>query len=134
MPPRAYAKRSVEVSCISGGCPHNDRMQKSVEVDVKKELFIENLELIKKLEEVGGITTSALSLVGAMSMIDFSAVITHLVEVAKLIGDPDNWIEWWVYESDCGKDKESIQSVKVNGKFYDLTTPEQLYLFLVNYE
>lgn len=48
--------------------------------------------------------------------------------------DKDDWISWWVYETDFNRRKDLTAKHK-NGKPIKLGTPEELYKFLVkNYE
>ena len=44
--------------------------------------------------------------------------------------DKDDWLGWWIYEKDFGKNKKLTARYK-NKKPIKLDTPEQLYKFLV---
>lgn len=44
-----------------------------------------------------------------------------------LIGDENDWIEWWIYE---GKENPKENAINCNGKKWTIDSPETLYDFL----
>jgi len=46
-----------------------------------------------------------------------------------IFNDKGDWIGWWMYEKDFGKDKK-MQAYYKNGKEIKLDTAEDLYIFL----
>ena len=54
-------------------------------------------------------------------------VVNLLIEV---MNDKDEWISWWLYECDYGKDIEKYAAIGPDNVEIDLSTPEKLYDFL----
>ena len=57
--------------------------------------------------------------------------VTEIVQALKdEFNDKDDWLSWWLYEKDFGKNKKLTATYK-NKKPIKLDTPEQIYKFLV---
>jgi hypothetical protein len=52
----------------------------------------------------------------------------HLLELS--VKDEEKYVSWWVFETDFGK-RDIVNSLRVNDKSVDVSTPEKLYDFLV---
>ena len=48
------------------------------------------------------------------------------------MNDAGNWICWWIYDMNCGRDVENgvLVAEEEDGREIDLTTPEKLYDYL----
>ena len=60
--------------------------------------------------------------------IDHESLVVNLLE--KLTEDEEDWIGYWAWENDYGRELEP-DSVKQHGEPVDLRTPSQLYDFLL---
>lgn len=59
---------------------------------------------------------------------------TKLIETLEMaMNDINNWISWWCFEADYGRNKSIVDHTVTNGdtKHFEITTAEQLYDFLV---
>lgn len=66
---------------------------------------------------------------------DFTGFFTQdssfIIEwLEKAMGDKDDWISWWVYETECGTVSEDLCTATEDGKKWVLRTVENLYDFL----
>lgn len=52
----------------------------------------------------------------------------HLLEL--FVKDDEKYVSWWIFETDFGK-RDIVNSLRVNDKPVDVSTPEKLYDFLV---
>ena len=52
----------------------------------------------------------------------------HLLELS--VKDDEKYVSWWIFETDFGK-RDIVNSLRVNDKPVDVSTPEKLYDFLV---
>ena len=63
----------------------------------------------------------------------FQSMVLNLLSEA--IGDSNDWIHWWAYETNFGQD-EYLRKIFEKGKegkvVYDLSSPEELYDFLID--
>ena len=46
------------------------------------------------------------------------------------VKDDEKYVSWWIFETDFGK-RDIVNSLRVNDKPVDVSTPEKLYDFLV---
>lgn len=57
----------------------------------------------------------------------FQSMVLNLLSEA--MGDADDWVFWWVLETDFGRD-EYLRKIHDKEVVYDLASPEKLYDFL----
>lgn len=105
---------------------------------ISKETFCDALDLIKfrqeEIKQLESIQQDYIACIFEQQYDSFyEAICDLIVESMKLpsneiLGDS---IRWWIYETNCGKDKPNI---KVGTKNFVLDTPEKLYNYLIKYE
>lgn len=59
----------------------------------------------------------------------FQSMVLNLLSEA--IGDTDDWVHWWAYETDFGRDI-TFATIHDGDITYQLTSAEKLYDFLVD--
>lgn len=57
----------------------------------------------------------------------FQSMVLNLLSEA--MGDANDWVHWWVFETDFGRD-EYLRKIHDKEVVYDLASPEKLYDFL----
>ena len=70
-----------------------------------------------------------------MELTSFSFCAYEDITINLLIdamGDDADWIGWWVWEADWGSPEYTLD-VEVDGKTYDVSTPDKLYDFMIEY-
>jgi len=100
---------------------------------IDKKTFVQIINNIVEQEKIDSDFGKALEsvcdsycLYGTKNKIYQSLFLT-LKEIFK---DKNDWIVWWIYETDCGKNKE-LKAYYKNKKEIKLNTSEQLYDFLI---
>lgn len=107
---------------------------------LSKEKFV---EIINKLKEVDDFVTETNDKARKLSdavISDFfnaqSLSISHeglVVELLENIFKDKDYISWWIYETDYGRNKDMAKVWPEDGTEIKLNTAEQLYEFLVKY-
>lgn len=105
---------------------------------ISKELFcdiinhIEDIEIMaNEMNEVFEKHTSN-DFFDAAGLIDFNIIDLTIKALEEMFHDPDDWITWWMYETNYGYDEES-NTVYHNGEVNCLLSPGDLYDFLYEY-
>jgi len=99
---------------------------------IKLTTFKKAIESIKKQREKELKFCKALedimdgNFVPEMSIDILEALLSCLKDI---FNDREDWVDWWIYEKDFGKDKKLTARYK-NGKEIKLDTVEDLYVFL----
>lgn len=95
-----------------------ETIEKFIKIHKQREL------LIDKLQELFGFTDSVMLYDTLFEMEDFSI---ELVE--EIVGDKAKWIEWFVYENDCG---ESEYEAGPQDNFKKIKTVDDLLELIEN--
>ena len=61
---------------------------------------------------------------------EYEGIISRLL--TEVMEDENEWISWWLYERDYGRDVTPKSASYSEREYIDLTTPEKLYDFLYN--
>ena len=102
---------------------------------ISKKTFVDTINSMVKLtvmeEEIRDIyRKNNIEMCGGDVYWEYEGIISNLLSEA--MEDVDEWVIWWIYERDYGRDI-TPKSVSYSEKEYiDLTTPEKLYDFLYN--
>ena len=98
-----------------------------------KKLFIESIEALKKQIVYDQKVCDTMSeIFDGFCIYDNGAVINQLIKVlAEIYGDKSEWIEYYIYELDFGKQWKK-DSVSQDGNNIPLKTPEDLYNLITN--
>ncbi len=99
---------------------------------IKLTTFKKAIEAIKKQSEKELKFCDALEdIIDGRFVPEMSTDILHaLIECLEdTMSDKDEWISWWIYEKDFGKNKKMTAHYE-NGKNIKLDTVEDLYKFL----
>ena len=102
---------------------------------ISKERFVKTLDFIKKMHSV----EDDINDIFRRNNMEFSSVSyceyeNELFELlSDCMNDTGNWICWWIYDMNCGRDVENgvLVAEEEDGREIDLTTPEKLYDYLV---
>ncbi|GAG01981.1 unnamed protein product [marine sediment metagenome] len=103
---------------------------------IKKKTFIECIEAIKKQNEIEHKVCDALELVVDGNFIPMfsETIFSQLLKVMEESMNDKDWISWWMFEKDFGRDKK-MKGYHKNGRVIKLDTAEDLYKYLVkNYK
>lgn len=99
-----------------------------------KELFLKTMkELIALKDDQKELNDAFKKLDPDFNFINFGrheCLITALLNDA--MKDSNDWIGWWLYECNMGRDKKMVNSVTDNGKKVKTEKLEDLYEFLVS--
>lgn len=105
---------------------------------ITKKKFVEIIErlrnyddLQKKIQELfkDNIDNQEMDFMNAGSIcIGHETIVVKLLE--NMFNDRENWISWWLYECNYGRDF-SLGDLEVDGVEIDLSTPEKLYDYLI---
>ena len=100
-----------------------------------KELFVKSIKAIKdqKIKEEKLCKDLNVLIDGHFVCHFNEPILISLIEVlADSMGDKDEWIEWWLWDTNFGKDHNEV---KVKGRSYCIKTAGDLYKFLkMHYE
>lgn len=101
--------------------------------DNKKNIFVETLNVLQQQHEKDDKLSEALKEMDLLSqgfIYNWYDVETQTIKLLKLLtksSDPNEFIEWWIYETDFGKHNTIVE---YNDVEYNINTPEDLYNFL----
>ena len=102
---------------------------------ISKKTFVDTINSMVKLavmeEEVRNIyRKNNIDMCGGDVYWEYEGIISNLLSEA--MEDVDEWIIWWIYERDYGRDVTPKSASYSEKEYIDLTTPEKLYDFLYN--
>ena len=102
---------------------------------ISKELFVESINAIKKQEEYDHKCTDAFQIILNEDRIiigyDNSILRTQLIRVLeKLMEDNGEWIQYFIYDLDYGKNYKEGCAIYKDKSPIDLSTAEKLHHFL----
>lgn len=101
---------------------------------ISKERFVRTLEFIKKMhgveDDVNDIFQRNNMEFSSISYCEYENELFELL--SDCMNDTGNWICWWIYDMNCGRDVENgvLVAEEEDGREIDLTTPEKLYDYL----
>ena len=101
---------------------------------ISKKRFVRVLNFIKKMHEVEDEVNDAFRRnkmeFNSFSFCDYENELFELL--ADCVNDENDWISWWLYDANYGKDIENggLYVENEDGSKIDLTTPEKLYDYL----
>lgn len=99
---------------------------------IDKQLFVKLIEIIEN--EIGRQNTKAKMLEDVLPMdscvMPDYELINELVELLDGATTNQDWVSYFVWELDCGKNEMANDCVKANDKTYSLKDAAQLYDFL----
>ena len=104
---------------------------------ITKKLFIETIEALKKQEEHDDKCRDAFNVILPDDRVmgyDNTHITHHLIELLKLSfkdNHRDSWIDYFIYELDFGAKYTYGCASERDGTDIDLSTPEELYKFLL---
>ena len=84
---------------------------------ITKDEFVNSLNKLKEQSDIDPIYHNVLW-----------ELSVHLLELS--VKDDEKYVSWWIFETDFGK-RDIVNSLRVNDKPVDVSTPEKLYDFLV---
>lgn len=94
-----------------------------------KERFVEYMTEFEELKKIeSNISKAFQELDTDFNFISFGRyerLVTRLLE--ESMNDKDEWISWWIYEADFGKNVRIADSVKSSGVKIPVRTSGQLY-------
>ena len=100
-----------------------------------KELFIETLEKIEKQLKYDSKCHDAFSIIlpnDYVSGYDYSIILSQLIKILEIeFNDESGWIEYFIWELDCGKNYKDYMITDKNNKNIDMSTIESLYEILM---
>ena len=94
---------------------------------IDKKKFV---EIIKKHIEVNELELRACSFHIAPEMFTTHQQLFELYISMFLSKERADWLSWWMYEADFGKNKSIANSALINGRKFELETPEEFVNFL----
>jgi hypothetical protein len=109
----------------------------SKKIKISKELFIETINKIKEQIDHDDKCWEAFKIILPNDFVtgyDNNIVIGQLIKILKVAtkdDHKDSWIEYFIYELHFGKKYAEGCATYKNGENIDLSTPEDLYEFLV---
>ena len=100
---------------------------------ISKKTFVDTINSMVKLavmeEEVRNIyRKNNIDMCGGDVYWEYEGIISNLLSEA--MEDVDEWIIWWIYERDYGRDVTPKSASYSEKEYIDLTPPEKLYDFL----
>ena len=98
----------------------------------KKEFIKILTELVSLKKDEENLNKAFEKLEPEFNCVSFSrheSLIIRLLEIA--MNDKSNWIEYWIYECDCGKDAEKGGVRDKDGKDIPIKTMDDLYNLLI---
>lgn len=102
-------------------------------MNISKEEFVEVINEIKEAMElwdkIEDLTANSSCQVGCQLEITHEATVIRLLEL--LTFDEYEYIQWWIYETDFGKERTEIYNSD-DSVYVDIKTPEDLYDHLFN--
>lgn len=97
---------------------------------MKEELFIESIEAIKKQYTHDKKCSEAFSIIlpnDHISFYDNNILMDQLIKVlSEMVGDKSDWIDYYIYELDFGKNYKDYKVI-LDNKEYFIKTPKDLY-------
>jgi hypothetical protein len=103
-------------------------------VTISKELFIESIyEIEKQLIHDRNCNKAFQTILpnDYVSGYDNNLILNQLVKLLKVsVGEDYGWIDYFIYELDCGKLYDQSK-VLIAGKPFELKTPEDLWAVIV---
>lgn len=57
-------------------------------------------------------------------------LVAHMIEILDFCTNDNNWVNYWVYELECGKSWDANDVSDPLGNSIDISTPEKLYDFI----
>ena len=102
---------------------------------ISKKTFVDTINSMVKLavmeEEIRDIyRKNNIEMCGGDVSWEYDGIISNLLSEA--MEDVDEWVIWWIYERDYGRDVTPKSASYSEKEYIDLTTPEKLYDFLYN--
>lgn len=104
---------------------------------ISKEKFVEIINFMRERDTSFDIIASAMEKVCPGFDVDFVPNLSYNGKIIDLLNtffpdeQEDSLIEYYVYEANYGTER-GMEFIIVDGKEYDITTPEQLYDALVD--
>lgn len=101
---------------------------------ISKERFVRVLEFIKKMhgveDDVNDIFQRNNMEFSSISYCEYENELFELL--CDCMNDTSDWISWWIYDMNCGRDVDNgvLVAEDEKGTEIDLTTPEKLYDYL----
>jgi len=106
-------------------------------IHVSKEMFCSTLEAIKNQKEHDRKCMKALQIVFADAFLcaynnqEIENKLVEILQVATNDKHKNSWIEYWIYELECGKRYKHGSVTNADKSIIDLSTSEKLYEFLI---
>ena len=100
---------------------------------LSKKTFVDTINSIIKQDVTDDAFATALETVCDSSCLYGTKNLIYaslLVVLKEIFEDKDDWISWWLYDKEFGKDK-TLKAYYKNKKEIKLDSPEDLYKFLI---
>lgn len=97
---------------------------------ITKEKFIYYMdELIRKHKELNSLYDAVENITGAIpdTLIDTTNESLEIELLKELVEDKENWIDWFIFECDCGDNNDFAQVVDRNGKEIPVKNSKDLW-------
>ena len=101
---------------------------------ISKDRFVRVINFVKKMheaeDEINEVYKQNNMEFNSFSFCEYEGELIDLL--IDCVNDENDWICWWIYDTNCGKDLENGRLCAENedGSKIDLTTPEKLYEYL----
>lgn len=100
------------------------------EVTNNKELFVKALKNLESMTAKYEKVVEALDIDGVFTFgMDTIDIVIELL--SALVGDTEEWVSWWVWDTNFGKSEDLITVIERCGKKVEIKTAEDLFDFLV---
>ena len=102
-----------------------------------KQLFIKTIDIVEKQEKLDSENAELLAKVfpnawSANLLYDTTIIIDQLIKILEIeMNDEDNWIGYFCYELDFGKDYKEGSITEKDDSIIDLSNASKLYDFLI---
>lgn len=94
-----------------------------------KELFVKALKTIESMNLKYEKVVEALDIDGVFTFgMDTIDIVIELL--SALVGDTEEWVSWWVWDTNFGKSEDLITVIERYGKKVEIKTAENLFDFL----